>query len=72
MFLLKTKIRQTRKAGGLEKVEHVETQLLTTKLPLASFLAAGEYLGPNEIGGYVLPESFWHLILLRTLKLIFG
>lgn len=56
MFLLKRKIRQIRKAGGLGK-EHVEIQLMTTKLSLVSFLAAGDYLGPNEIGGCVLPGS---------------
>lgn len=53
-----------KKSMGLEKGEHVETQFITTKRPLLSFLAAGEYLGPNEIGGCVLPGSFWHFILL--------
>lgn len=36
-----------KKSVGLEKGEHVETQFITTKRPLLSFLAAGEYLGPN-------------------------
>lgn len=70
-IFIENKSWASKKRGRAGK-EHAESRLMAAKRLLVSFLAAGKKLGPDEIGGCVLPESFWRLTYNTTLTLTFG